>query len=506
MLGWLCKVGSLSRSLAIYLPAVGAQKVLGLVRVLLFAYLMRHVQHQYGLWIAGVMLFAVGGPLATLGANHGLTRYVSLYESSGQLASFYRRIRWGVIGCVLAVVILGFIFAGQLGRYFVASEIPSSITGHDVNMRVTWLALLNVLAGALYYDLLAVLAGMRTYRIISLLEVGFSVLLTIVGTAVLMARPTAVALLTAHMVCLSATFCAGAVVLHLAIERSGVGRAVSADHRAIEPLVKVLRFGFVAMIGNLVWIADQYMSFHLTNRRFGKNSAAVFGVFLQLAQPAFLLASSAWSVIFTYAAKQWETSDRRLAVDLLETAYKSVVLVTTAVAIAILAAVPVWNVIVPVQYRQGFQLLGELVMFFGVLSNLAMLTMLAKLQERPWIIVVAAFAGGVANLLVAWWLMPLFEFGPKGAALAAGVGMYIGAGLVSAVYFPLCGIRLGWWTYLLMASPVILLLPPAIAGGVWSAVLVAAMATRWVFSRSQRELMEGAVRAALSGLGKRLKR
>jgi hypothetical protein len=73
----------------------------------------------------------------------------------------------------------------------------------------------------------------------------------------------------------------------------------------------------------------------------------------------------------------------------------------------------------------GPGLLGPLLMFFQVLSNLSLVMILSRLHERPIVIALCALAGGAVNALLAYaWL----EGGTLGAARAAGVGLYLGGG------------------------------------------------------------------------------
>jgi hypothetical protein len=132
-------------------------------------------------------------------------------------------------------------------------------------------------------------------------------------------------------------------------------------------------------------------------------------------------------------------------------------------------------------------MLGGLLMFFQCVANLALVTMLAKLQERPGVISLVALAGGLANAILAWWWMP--QWGAVGAAWAAGVGMLVGGGLATAAYLVAVRTRLHAGTYLVLACPVLLVLPAWLAALVWLIVCVMAVATHQVFSRPQKHVL-----------------
>jgi O-antigen/teichoic acid export membrane protein len=251
-------------------------------------------------------------------------------------------------------------------------------------------------------------------------------------------------------------------------------------------LWQVVRFGAVAMVGNLLWLAAQYVSFHMVNQRYGKADAGVFGFFLQISQPVYMLASAAWTVVFAHVARQWEQEGPAAATALLEVVYKAVAVGTMALSVGLYVTMPWWQAVVPAGFRSGLPLMAGLLMFFQCLANLALLTMLAKLQERPAIISLVALLGGVANVALAYWWMP--RYGPAGAAWAAGVGMLLAGWVVAAVI----GRRqatLHAGTYLVMASPVLLATPAWFGAIAWAVVGVLAWRTELVFSDRQKQVL-----------------
>jgi O-antigen/teichoic acid export membrane protein len=490
MLAWLLRTGSMAQSLGVYLPAILLQKALGLARVFLFVFFMEAVAEQYGLWNTAMMVFALAGPLASLGANHGLTRYASYYEVRGQLWPFYRRALAGSAILALVVAAAAMLAAGPIAQHVVASRADLEAIPAGLTYQVTVAALANALLGALYYDLVGLMIGLRVYRLVSLVELLFSVLLTALGVAVLMVRPTALALLGAHFVALAGTVAAGLGVLHVGLRQFQRTEGPEwTGRQSLGVLWQVVRFGAVAMVGNLLWLAAQYVSFHLTNRHYGKATAGVFGFFLAISQPVFMLASAAWTVVFAHAARQWEQEGADAATALLEVAYKAVAMATMALTLGVYVTAPLWQWIVPGSFRSGLPLLGGLLMFFQCLSNLALLTMLAKLRERPAIISLIALAGGAANAALAYAWMP--RWGAAGAAWAAGAGMLAGGGVVALLGLWRARPRLHAGTYLVMASPVLLALPAWGGAAVWLAVLVLAVWTQQVFSKEQKKVLRG---------------
>ncbi len=518
----LLKVGSMAESLGVYVPAMILQKGLGLGRVLLFAHLMTRA--EYGMWGVGLMIFLVASPVATLGANHGLIRYVSLYEARGHLAAFYRRVQGRCVIAALAATAVGVATSKWITDLVIVSGAVSAVGTftYRYQLHVCLAALANVLAGALYYDMLSFMFGMRAYRLAAAAEIAFSVIFTIFGVAGLALWPTALTLLGGHLLAQGVVLVVGVLMLQAALERAEGFRTAEKDWQpaeasaaageaAIPPadalghiegedldraFSRLLRFGFVAMIGNILWLVAQHVSFYLTNRRCGKEEAAVFSAFLQLSQVVLMVSNSAFAVVFAHAARHWEASSRREAMATLETAYKTITVAMMTLTILIYATGGLWVRVLRPEYRVGLELLGGLLMFFQVVSNLSLLTIVARLREWPIVIALAALAGGAANVVLALRWEGRFAYAPAGAAWAAGVGMMAGGMAVTLAYFLIADVRLHLGTYLLMACPLLLLLPGWAMGAVWALAVVGALATPLFFNpQEKRELFHAARRA-----------
>jgi len=520
----LLKVGSMAESLGIFVPAMVLQKALGLARVLLFAHLVS--QAEYGLWGMGLMIFLVASPVATLGANHGLTRYVSLYEARGQLAAFYRRVQGRCVVAALAATAVGMAASKWITDLVIVSGSGASaaIFTYRHQLYVCLAALANVLVGALYHDMLSFMFGMRAYRLASAAELAFSVVFTIFGLAAVAIQPSAVALLVAHFAAQAIVLAAGVAALQAALKYAEGYQSPRADWQpteadaaageaAVPPsgavsrvpvealdsaFTRVLRFGFVAMIGNIMWLAAQSVSLYLTNRRCGKEDAAIFSALLQLSQAVLIVSNSAFAVVFAHTARRWEGPSRPAAMALLETAYKALTIAMMALTIAVFAAAPLWVKLLRAEYHIGLTLLGGMLMSFQAVSNLSLLTAVVRLRERPIVIALCALAGGAANVALALWWMPRFAYAPAGAAWASGAGMLVGGTAVAIGYFVVAGVRLRPATYVLMACPVLLVLPAWAAAAVWAAVIVAARVTPLLFdSHEKRTLAHVASRYAM---------
>jgi O-antigen/teichoic acid export membrane protein len=532
----LFKVGSMTQSLGVYLPATVLQKGLGLGRTLLFIYLLKNAMPQYGLWGVASMIFSVGALVVTLGTHLGLQRYTSLYEARGQFRLFYRRVLRAV-PLIIALVTAAALAASPIitklavaskGNAAGAADIP-----HAQELTACILAIINAMLLALQFNMLSLMYGLRAYRLVSALDIFFSIAFTVLGLAAAWVSPTAASLLAAHGISLAATVALGMILLHRGMDTllGGTGggtpvRAVGSSTclgtvddpnklmggtpmpRETGIVAQLLRYGWVAAVANLLWMSLGYVSPYLINRDYGKEEVSLYWAFFVFSQTIVFLADAIWGVVLAHVAKHWETQGRDAALQTLQTVYKAAALAILAVAVIIYVSSPLWVKILPAKFQGGLGLLGGQLMLFATLAQLALMTIIARLQERPWIIAAAAAAGGAATALLAQFvLMPIWSAtggaagGAIGAAWAGGLGVYAGAGAVTILYFQIAKLKLTPGTLLILAAPAILALPlilptwtlaPALA-----ILILLAAATPAIFSNEEKQTLRHSARQLL---------
>ncbi len=525
----LLKVGSMAGSMSIYLPAVAVQRVLAVARVFLFLHLLQKA--EYGLWGLSAMIFTIGAPVVTLGTHLGLVRYVSFYEARGLLEKFYHRTKWTILAVVVCMTGMVMLASRDLTNLALVSHVQTDTGATSRLLQICWLALINAMLMGLYHSMHSFMIGMRVYRMVSAVELSYSVLFTVLGVGALLVERVVVSILYAHIAALGLTLFVGMVLLEMAVryrskaaqqetvsstpipevpvldsvtERVEVAPPVplviaAEDERFIgveDAFRRVLRFGLVALLGNMLWLGTGYVSFWMTSRSRGPKEAGGFYAFLQLGQLILYLANAAWAVVFTHVARRWESRDRTVAMFTLQTSYKAVAMTVMTIALLVHATSKTWIRLLPEQYHQNLPLLPGLLMFFQVLTNLGLMTILVKIHRRPIVIVLLGLLGGGANAVLCGWWLPIY--GPVGAAWAAGVGMYVGSGLVTLVYLLVTRVKLHASTLFVFASPVLLLLLGWqrwwwTVGALWVVVLGVGIATGWLFAQREKAILRGYV-------------
>lgn len=504
--------------MGIHVSVTILQRSLGFFRVLVLAWML--APEHMSLWGLGVMIFTVLGPLMTLGTDSGTERYVALFETRGRLGLFYRKMRLGV----LALVVLlgsGLLLSSERITSLVIA-VGRGVEGitWDHQVLICWLALINAMLWALYLNVLAFLKGMRIYRVVSVVHIFFGVLFTAMAVAVLWVWPTATAALVTHAASLGITLIVALGFLHFGILLTGSNRRRGdrrkeqrpgqVDRRSPKPprelprnlLGRLVTFGLVSVLGTALWCMSSYISFYMVFRdqELPKSQAGIFFVFMRMAHPVMLLAQAAWAVLFVHVAKRWEAGQRQKAMDVLETTYKGIALAIMTLAVIIYATAPYWVLILNSQYHCGADIVGPLMMSFLSIAFMALMSMVARLHERPAVIALAAVVSIAANLVLAhFWIE---RYGVIGAAQAAGVGMFIGVGAVSTIYLLATRAGLHWSTLAVLLLPAILLLPPWAAGTLWAVAVAVMLATPLIFTETQKKTLIAGIKTVGNLVGR----
>jgi O-antigen/teichoic acid export membrane protein len=495
----LLHIGSVTESVGVYVTAKIAQKGIGLVRVLLLAWMLAEVPVQYGLVGMATVLMGVLTVIVSLGGGHGVMRYTSQIHARGELRDVGLR-SIGYLACgAVGVGLVAVACSGLIATHFLASRQGAVEVPWRYLLWVTWACVANAVIESIYNYFLSLLNGLRVYRLIAALELTFATLFTLAASGTLLLWKTVLAVLLAHVVCVTVMLVAAGVAARALVHRieppsDPAEQAGKARLSARRPAGRFIAYGWPLALAGLVALAGQYASFYLAYRRFGQARAGVLWFFVQLSQPVLLIAHAAWAVVFTHVVARWEQGRREEATFLLRLAGKGLTLGLTTVAVAIYVASPVWTDWLPGRFQQGEVYLPGFLIFFQMLANLVLVTVLARVHERP---ILPPLLSGVAlavNVLLARWWMD--SMGPVGASWAAGAAMLVVGAVLGGGYLLFSRARLGWSTGVLLLSPVVLLAPRWVAGLVWLAVLAMAACGVGLVSREERK--------ALTGLWKRL--
>ncbi len=485
---WLGKVEPIGPSLAVYGPLAILDKLITFARVFLLTWLLS--RSAYGVWGLGVMVFSVLAHLLVLGADEGVARYLSHYQTRGRLPEMFRRVSAAALIVALALAAVAAAGSGLIARALsTAPGVPTDLSANQIRT-IVLLGVLNAMLMGLFHTLQGCLRAMRTLRLLGVVNLTYTLLFTAGALAVGGLRPSGVGLLWAHAASLGVMLAVGwlgARSCVLAQSADDAGRAAS--DAAAGVMGKIIRFGAVAMLAGLTWNAASHVSTWFIYRYHGLDAVGGYMPLRRICQPAFILAAILWPVVFGYVANHWESSRRPEALRLLNAAYKLTVLGLTTITMLLLVTAPLWFALLPLAYQANLSVVAGLLMLFQCSANLGMAGMAAKLNERPAALVLIIAVGAAANAVLAAMWVPAGGAamdGLIGGARAAGVGMLC-ACAAGALYLAASRFRAHPAVYVLSLSPALLLLPPWWAAAIWAALLIIAAATPWVLTPREKQ-------------------
>ena len=534
-------------SLEVYLPSMILQKGLGMVRLVWLTRLVETT--QWAIWTIGLMIFSLVGPAITLGANHGIARYTSLYEVQDRLGEFYKKAKLIILSLAICFTILIWISWAQVRDWiFLFNEFISqkqTIKATLIDSKISCAIIGNIFMLGIYVCLTSFICALRLYRLAAVVEIFFTLSFSTIAICWTSFNSTAEAILFSHLISLIATIILGIYFAELAVRKMQnqevkqqfetepqfvVPTDVSDEletslQAAIDPtenlaknnrkiisptiatsgkLIQIARFSIFSMVSTLIWSSVSYIGFIMVYLCWSAQHAGPFAAVQSVCQRIIFIANAAWGVLFAHVAKRWESQNKAGALYILETAFKGISLLVSTLAVLLIISAPLWVKVLAKNYQFAETCIPGIIMFFATASNLTLLTILAKLHEKPIIISIAALVGGAA--IIALGAITInradqSEMNFELAARATGVGMFLGANLVMIIFFALAKIRIAANTYFIILLPALFLMPVEILAPAWGLILAFAIFTNKLFSHQQKQTLIVPIKSRLAKIG-----
>ena len=163
------KVDSLKFGLVFALILTAVQRIIGLVRGILFCRLLP--EEQLGQWSLTWSYLMLIAPLAVLGLPGSFNRYVELYRRNGQLKAFLYR-----IGCISLV--MTFVFSAIM--YCCSSQISHWLYRDSGQVRLVTIMAAAIVVVAAFNFITSLLEALRQVRLVTIMRfvnaIGFAAL------------------------------------------------------------------------------------------------------------------------------------------------------------------------------------------------------------------------------------------------------------------------------------------------------------------------------------------
>ena len=462
----------------------GGQRIIGFIRGVLFCRWLP--AEELGAWDLAFGFLLLAAPLAVLGIPGAFGRYVEHYRQRGQLTTFLRRT--GVTSILLAIAGVGVVAVARpwFGWFIFDDPDQGSL------VLITCVCLLGVIANNF---LLELFTALRQMRIVSLMGLSNSLLFAVVGVALLFGvQQNAAMVIVAYGVACGIT----ATLAGYALWRTW--RELPADG---EPLPQRNLWAKLAPFAAWVWvtnlltnlfaIADRYMIVHFSDMT-ATEAAAVVGNYHSSRVVPLLIVSIAMmvsSMLLPHVTHDWEAGRREAVSTRINLMLKSFGLAFLLAAIGILiVAPPLFSIVLAGKYTAGLDVLPLTLTYCVWFSISLMAEVYLWTAERPGLACLAYFFGLFVNVVLNWFLVPIW--GLHGAVVATTAGNAIALVLAIALS-QRHGLKFDPAVWLVALMPAALMLGVIPAATVWIIAIALAIKTNWFFDQNQKQTISDAV-------------
>lgn len=489
------RADTLAGSVVILLGVSVVQRTVGFGRGILFCRWLE--PGALGEWEMTYSFLMLAAPLVALGVPGSFGRYVEHYRQRHQFRTFLRRTAtWTA---VLGLAAVGLIVLAA--PYF--SEV---IFGRPSQAALVGLVAACLAAVLLQHFMVALLTGLRMFRIVSVMHFVQSVAFATTSLSLLAWwRLGAASIVIGYgAACvLSAT---GAVLwLTRALAELPPEEAEPIPQRSFWP--RLLRFAcwiwLTNLLANLFAVIDRYMIVHWGNFSADQAMVQVGHYHSSRIVPLLLLsvADLLSAVVLPHLTHDWE-SDRRQAVrERLNFVLKATALLMLGGGACILLGAPtLFDVAFEGKYDGGLAVLPWTLAYCTIHGVVVVAMTYLWCAERSGLCVVPMGVALAVNTVLSLVLVP--RFGLVGA-VAGTTAADVACLAVTLWLSHRVGMRFDAGSLVLCGLPVALLGGANVAATVLVATLVAAASTRTVFSVQEKQQLENLARKAFSRLAGR---
>ena len=472
------RVDSLAHGVLLLIGLTAAQRVVGLVRNVLFCRLLQ--PDELGLFNLAYSVLVIASPLAVLGLPGSFGRYVEYYRQRQQLRTFVRRA--AILSTLLCASFVAVMCWNRTWATWLAfgdvEQVPLLVS--------TAVALLAVTS---FNFLTELLTALRQVRAVSRMQFVNSVLFALVGLTFLhWSSWRAEGVVLAY-----AAACLASSVVVIGPLR-GIWRSLGSQQEELphkELWSRIVPFAAWVWVSNL-WtnmfhVSDRYMIVHYSGRSAVEAAALVGQYHSSRVVPDLFIALAALlgSFMLPYLSHDWEQGHREEVARKIHLTVRLFALAMTLGGVLVLWTAPLlFEVALGGKYHAGQAVLPWTLMYcvwFG-------LTVLAQnylwCAEKASLGSVCLLVGLLANIGLNLLLLP--RLGLLGVVLATAL-----AHLLTLCLVQLLSHRLGWrWSWRTVA---LALLPASLGLGCYPATAVVLLtlaitcSTNWLFTAAEKQ-------------------
>ncbi|NIA06711.1 MAG: oligosaccharide flippase family protein [Actinobacteria bacterium] len=413
---------SLSGSLPLYSAAHILFRVVGLIRMILFTWLLG--KDQFGVFSVALAFTNLTASMVLLGTPSALERYIPLYQNTHNLKAFLRRL---IPLCLLIAVVGTVLLATNVGAVssavfsLTARALPSP-EAMQAFFQLTAVCIAAIFAAACFHMVISCLKGLRFFRAVAAMELGHAFFFT--GLAVVLlsgfiCKPAVVLAAQALSMALLAGIFGLALIFSL--------RRTPSQDESLASTGYLSRFTSFAVWGLpstitwrlLIWVFPIWY----LNRKVGPGASGVYQAYFTLANSIFFLSVPFWSVMNIHAVRSWVQARYEQTRSTVEVGFRAFSLLLLAICLVLTLAAPLLRYVFSADFAAGAHYVRLLCLPALLAANFGLVHLLSHLLERPSLRVLALTFGVVVLLIAGYFLIP--AYGITGAALSGALGLAV---------------------------------------------------------------------------------
>ncbi len=461
------------------------QRIVGFGRGLLFCRLMP--EEQLGQWSLVYSFVLMLAPLAMLGLPGSFCRYVEHYRQSGHLGSFLVQISKVCFGAAIIFSGLMFLWPEPLGRLL--------FRGADT--LVVQSMSLAILSTVVFFYLTSLLESLCQVRLVSLMRFMMAISFAIFSLTLVVIWKNGVVAVTIGY---TASNLLGAlpgiwfVVIHrrqMFYNTVEQDRSVDAAQGAMSIWRKVVPFAAWLWLANFVTnvyeVADRSMLLHFSHGTDHEAQALVGQYHSGRVLPLVLvgIAVVIGGFFMPYMTRKWENQQQDVAREQLRWATKLVGLGFTIAAFVMLLLAPLmFDTILGGRYADGYSVLPITLVYCIWYSILIVVVDYLWVLEKGKLAVAIVTIGLIVNVAVNYFTIPVY--GLMGAVFATALSNLVALVLV-LLFNQKLGLPVDRHIWLVVAVPLVLLMPLLYAAISLLLIAVAAIRFHWLIDDCEKQ-------------------
>jgi O-antigen/teichoic acid export membrane protein len=476
---------SLGASIVILVGLSGLQRMVGLIRNVLFCGLLS--DDQLGRWSISFSFLTLAAPLAVLGLPGSFGRYVEHYRQRGQLRAFLRRTSiWSAIATCLAA---GLLVSQSRGIAVLLYDDPSRFQ----SVRILGLALMTCIA---FNFLIELLTALRLVRTVATMQLVMSLVFAGVGFGLLYTTglDEKAVMIAFGVASLAASVWGLTVAMQLYRALPGAETLLT-HHDLISKLLPFAAWIWVVnLVANLFAVSDQFMLRHFSGLSQIATDSLLGQYYCSRVVPILLVGVAALmaSSLLPHLTRDWEAGRRRAVTQRMNLAMKLAAVGFTGLGALVLIGAPLlFHWLLRGKYDTGMAVLPGTLTYCIWFSMFSIAYNYLLCVERARLGSVALLLGLLSNVSLNYVLAP--RFGLPGVVMATALSNGLSLGCLY-VFGKRLGMRWDRGVWLATTLPLTLLLGGWPSLAILGIVLAAGWQPRWVFGGRETRQASGLMR------------